>query len=127
MRGVVPTGRILEAALAYGRATDTLRVTVILNRSYFLPSIMTIELSKEARQEALASLQKYFKENLDAELGNLAAGNLLNFIVEEIGPCIYNRAVADAQQRMQVRLSELDTEVFADEFQYWRKTERRKR
>lgn len=82
---------------------------------------MTIELSKDARQEAIASLQRFFQENLETELGNLAAGNLLNFFLEEIGPCVYNRAVADVQERLQARLSELDSEVFADEFQYWRK------
>lgn len=85
---------------------------------------MTIELSKEDKQTAIESLQKYFEVNLDEPLGNLAAGALLGFILEEIGPSIYNKGVADAQERMQVRLSELDYEVHADEFQYWRKAER---
>jgi uncharacterized protein (DUF2164 family) len=85
---------------------------------------MAIELSKEARQEAVASLQRYFQENLEQEIGNLAAGALLNFMLEEIGPSIYNKGVADAQERMQMRVSELDGEVFEAEFQYWRKHER---
>ncbi|HMV87905.1 MAG TPA: DUF2164 domain-containing protein [Blastocatellia bacterium] len=85
---------------------------------------MTIELSKEAKQTALESLQKYFEMNLDEPLGNLAAGALLQFILEEIGPSIYNKGVADAQERMQARVSELDTEVYADEFQYWRNRDR---
>jgi uncharacterized protein (DUF2164 family) len=66
---------------------------------------MTIELSKEAKQTALESLQKYFEEHLEQSLGNLAGGALLNFIVEEIGPSLYNKGVADAQERMQMRLS----------------------
>ncbi|MEK7834046.1 MAG: DUF2164 domain-containing protein [Acidobacteriota bacterium] len=82
---------------------------------------MTIELTKEAKQTALESLQKYFEVNMDEPLGNLAAGALLGFILEEIGPSIYNKGVADAQERMQARISELDYEVHADEFQYWRK------
>jgi len=81
---------------------------------------MTIELSKEANQNALESLQKYFEVNMEEPLGNLAAGALLQFILEEIGPSIYNKGVADAQERMQQRISELDSEVYADEFQYWR-------
>lgn len=81
---------------------------------------MTIELTKEAKQNALESLQKYFQVNMDKPLGNLAAGALLQFILEEIGPSIYNKGVADAQERMQLRISELDSEVYADEFQYWR-------
>jgi uncharacterized protein (DUF2164 family) len=81
---------------------------------------MTIELPKEAKQNALESLQKYFEVNMEEPLGNLAAGALLQFILEEIGPSIYNKGVADAQERMQQRISELDSEVYADEFQYWR-------
>ena len=85
---------------------------------------MTIELTKEAKQNALESLQKYFELNLDQPLGNLAAGALLQFILEEIGPSIYNKGVADAQSRMQERLGELDYEVHADEFPYWRNRDR---
>lgn len=85
---------------------------------------MTIELTKEAKQTALESLQKYFEVNMDEPLGNLKAGALLTFILEEIGPSIYNKGVADAQERMQARIGELDYEVHADEFQYWRKQQK---
>ncbi len=85
---------------------------------------MTIEISKEAKQNALESLQKYFEVNMEEPLGNLAAGALLQFMLEEIGPSIYNKGVADAQERMQQRISELDSEVYADEFQYWRNRDR---
>jgi uncharacterized protein (DUF2164 family) len=88
---------------------------------------MSMKLSKEARQDAIASLQKYFQENMDDELGNLVAGELLNFIIDEIGPCLYNQGVRDAQERMLARTSELDVEVFADEFQYWRNRNQKKR
>jgi uncharacterized protein (DUF2164 family) len=88
---------------------------------------MKMELTKEARQTALESLQKYFEVNMDEPLGNLKGGALLDFILEEIGPCIYNKGVADAQERMQARLGELDYEVHADEFQYWRKQSKGRR
>lgn len=82
---------------------------------------MAIELTKEARDEAVASIQKYFEENLEGAITNLAAGGLLNFFLEEIGPVVYNRGVADAQKRLQERVYELDIEVHEEEFQYWRK------
>ncbi|MBP6824686.1 MAG: DUF2164 domain-containing protein [Acidobacteria bacterium] len=88
---------------------------------------MTIELTKEAKQTALESLQKYFEMNMDEPLGNLKAGALLGFILEEIGPSIYNKGVADAQERMQARIGELDYEVHADEFQYWRNRDRQQK
>jgi uncharacterized protein (DUF2164 family) len=82
---------------------------------------MAIELTKEARAEAIKSIERYFKENMDEPIGNIAAGGLLNFFVEEIGAVIYNQAVADVQERLQTRIAELDLEVHEDEFQYWRK------
>ena len=82
---------------------------------------MPIELDKEARSEAIKSIERYFKENMDEPIGNIAAGGLLSFFVEEIGPVIYNQAVTDVQERLQTRIAELDLEVHEDEFQYWRK------
>jgi uncharacterized protein (DUF2164 family) len=82
---------------------------------------MAIELTKEARTEAIKSIERYFRDNMDEPIGNIAAGGLLNFFIEEIGPAIYNRAVAEVQERLQTRIAELDLEVREDEFQYWRK------
>jgi len=82
---------------------------------------MAIELNKEARAEAIKSIERYFQQNMDEPIGNIAAGALLNFFVEEIGPAIYNQAVAEVQERLQTRIAELDIEVHEDEFQYWRK------
>ena len=62
---------------------------------------MTIELSKEARTEAIASIERYFRANMDEPIGNIAAGALLGFFLDEVGPSIYNKGVADAQERRQ--------------------------
>ena len=82
---------------------------------------MTIDISKEARKEAIASIERYFTENMEDKIGNIAAGALLGFILEEIGPAIYNKAVTDVQERLQSRIMEVDIEIHEDEFQYWRK------
>ena len=88
---------------------------------------MSIEIPKEARKEAIASIERYFQDNMDEKIGNIAAGALLGFFLEEIGPVIYNQAVADVQERLQARVSELDIEVHEDEFTYWRKQERQRK
>jgi len=85
---------------------------------------MTIELAKDAHREAVASIERYFQENMEERIGNIAAAALLNFFIDEIGPSIYNQAVADVQERLQLRVSELDIEVREDEFTYWRRHER---
>lgn len=88
---------------------------------------MTIELSKQARADAVASIQRYFEESLSEPIGDLPAGLLLSFFLEEIGPVIYNRAIADAQGRMQQRMSDLTGELYVDEFQYWNKVDSKRR
>jgi uncharacterized protein (DUF2164 family) len=87
---------------------------------------MNIELPKEARALALASIERWFKENADEPIGNIQAAALLSFLVAEIGPSIYNRAIADAQERLQMRIAELDIECHADEFRYWHKADRKR-
>lgn len=80
---------------------------------------MELELNKTTRRDAIASIQRYFEVNMPESIGDLAAGLLLNFILEEIGPAIYNQAVADAQIRLQQRVADLSGELYADEFPYW--------
>jgi uncharacterized protein (DUF2164 family) len=86
---------------------------------------MSIELPKDVHKEALASIVRYFRENREEEIGNIAASGLLSFFLEEIGPSIYNKAVADVQERMQMHVSELDIDFHEEEFQYWPKHERK--
>ena len=64
----------------------------------------------------------YAAEHLDERMGNVAAGALLCFFLEEIGPLIYNQGVADVQERLLARVQEVDLEVHEDAFQYWRKS-----
>jgi uncharacterized protein (DUF2164 family) len=82
---------------------------------------MTIELSKEDRAQAIASIERYFEVNFEQKIGNISAGALLGFVLEEIGPSIYNRGVSDAQERLLSRVEDLTYEVREDEFQYWQK------
>ncbi len=87
---------------------------------------MTIELSKEDRAQAIESLTRYVLESLDQKIGNLTAGAMLGFILEEIGPSIYNRAVSDVKERLLMRVEDVEFEIHEDEFQYWRKFDKRK-
>ena len=71
-----------------------------------------------ARQQAVESIERYFSEHLEQRIGNVAASGLLAYFLEEIGPLVYNRAVADVQERLQMRIAELDIEIHEDEFGY---------
>ncbi|NTV69654.1 MAG: DUF2164 domain-containing protein [Azonexaceae bacterium] len=88
---------------------------------------MSIEISREASAAAITSIQRYFKENMEEEIGNLGAGALLGFFLKEIAPIVYNQAVADVQTRLQARVAELDIEVHEPEFQYWQASSRKRK
>jgi uncharacterized protein (DUF2164 family) len=85
------------------------------------------ELTREQRNEAIASLQQYAERNFPEPIGDLAAGLLLDFFLQEIGPVVYNSAIRDAQTRLQARLSELDGDLYEAPFTYWLKTGKRSR
>lgn len=88
---------------------------------------MPIDISKQCRAEAIASIKRYFEENLPEPIGDLPAGLLLQFIVEEIGPLIYNQAITDAQTRLQQRLIDLNGELYEEPFRYWPKLDSKRK
>ncbi len=87
----------------------------------------SLEISKEQKRVAVASIQRYFSENLEQAIGELPAALLLNYFLEEIGPLIYNQAVKDAQSRVQQRVSDLEGDLFVPEFEYWEKAQKNKK
>jgi uncharacterized protein (DUF2164 family) len=81
---------------------------------------MAIELAKDTQAALIESIQRYFKERLDLPIGNLQARSVLDYALKEIGPSIYNRAIADAQRHLQARVLDLDVECYEKEFDYWK-------
>ena len=47
---------------------------------------MIIRIPKENKEEIIRSLQHYFYNERSEEIGNIAAENLLDFVLKEIGP-----------------------------------------
>ena len=80
---------------------------------------MPLTLSPETQQQAIASIERYFREHMDEPIGNVAAGGLLKFFLAEIAPLAYNQGVADAQAQMQQRVAEIDIDVHQEAFSFW--------
>ena len=81
---------------------------------------MAIKLSPESRKQAIASLKRYFEEEMDDTIGDLKAGLLLDYFIVEIAPSVYNVAVADVQAFMQERVADVDGSCHEPEFGYFR-------
>jgi len=80
---------------------------------------MAITLPPEAKKQLLGSIKRYVAENLDQDIGDLKAGMLLDYFLKEIGPTVYNQAIADAQGYFQARVGDLEGVCFEKEFAYW--------
>lgn len=82
---------------------------------------MEIKLDKDAEKKLVTSIKRYVSENLDTEIGELQSSLFLQFCLEEIGPAIYNQAIADAQMYMQEKAQDIENSCFAPESTYWAK------
>ena len=80
---------------------------------------MSITFSPETTRRLIASIKRYAAEHLDEEIGDLKAGLLLDYVIKEIGPTIYNRAIADAQSYFTGRVADLEGVCHEPEFGYW--------
>lgn len=90
---------------------------------------MAVTLSDDAQKQALASMVRFCDEELDVEISDIQAAQLLAFVLKEIGPSIYNVGVTDAQAFLRDRLADLEATCYEPEFTYWPKgsSVRRKR
>ncbi|MDP4178820.1 MAG: DUF2164 domain-containing protein [Bacillota bacterium] len=66
-----------------------------------------IELSNEVRQNMVEKVKYYFQNERDEELGDLAAGLILDFIIDELSPEFYNKGVYDSYKYMNERTEDL--------------------
>ena len=80
-----------------------------------------ITLQEGPRKQAVAALQQYFADNMDEPIGDLKAGLLLDFVLSELGPSIYNQAIGDARLFFEERTSDLAAICYHDEFPTSRK------
>lgn len=85
---------------------------------------MAIRLDDEERKQALASLKRFARDELDLDeslLSDIQAIALLDYLLKELGPSLYNRGVSDASTFLRDRLADLEATCYEPEFAYWPK------
>lgn len=80
-----------------------------------------MKFAPETEKLLLDSIKRFFAEELDDQIGDLKAMRVLDFFAEEVGPCVYNQAIADAQTYFVEKASDLSGVRFEPEFDYWKK------
>lgn len=66
-----------------------------------------MKISKEKKEKLIADIQTYFLKEREEDLGILAAGLILDFFLEKLGPEIYNQGIADSYSFMSEKVEGL--------------------
>ena len=69
---------------------------------------MAIELDDQVRRDLIDAIKVYFRAEREEEIGDLHATIFLDFVLLEIGPAVYNRALADVQAYLGNVVGDLD-------------------
>jgi uncharacterized protein (DUF2164 family) len=72
---------------------------------------MYIRLPRENKEQIISNLKDYFYNDRSEEIGDLAAENLLDFVLKEIGPYFYNQGVKDAKELCDQKMISLDEDI----------------
>jgi uncharacterized protein (DUF2164 family) len=67
----------------------------------------TIKITKEKRGDMIATIKNYFLKEREEEIGDLAAGIMLDFIVKDLAPEFYNQGVYDSHKYMEDMIGDL--------------------
>lgn len=60
----------------------------------------------------IADIQRFFYEERNEEIGNLAAENMLEFFKIHLGPYFYNEAIKDARTLMGEKMASIEDDFY---------------
>jgi len=75
--------------------------------------IVPIKLPKEEKDHIVRGVQQYFEEERSETIGNLAAEQIVDVMLQLLGPYLYNKAIADARAVVLEKISQVDDELYA--------------
>jgi uncharacterized protein (DUF2164 family) len=82
---------------------------------------LPIKLNKLETEESVRSLQRYFREEFEQEIGEMRAQFLLDYFLKEIAPFAYNQGVNDAEMYFRAKLEDLSGSCYEPGLTYWTK------
>lgn len=74
-----------------------------------------ITLTPERREALCRLVRKKFRTGFDEQLSQFRAGEIVDLMLNAMGPAVYNLAVQDVRAHLQGKLDDLDGEVWVDD------------
>ncbi|MBB36500.1 MAG: hypothetical protein CME88_18180 [Hirschia sp.] len=75
---------------------------------------MMPDLSEERREALRDHLIRLFSSDFDETLTEFRADAVIDLMLKTLGPTVYNQAVQDVRQHLQIKLDDLDGEIYLD-------------
>jgi len=75
--------------------------------------LILYKLAKEYKDELTKNVQEFFLEERSEEIGSIAAESILNFMLKELGPVIYNQAISDARKQVKEKMDSLEEDLYS--------------
>jgi uncharacterized protein (DUF2164 family) len=60
----------------------------------------------------IKNVKAYFEEERSETIGDLGAEQFIDFMIKELGPYIYNKAVADARALINEKMTQIEDELY---------------
>lgn len=78
-----------------------------------LNPMMGMKFPREQKDEMIGRIQRYFELERSETIGTVAADQLLDFMIRELGPFVYNQAIQDARKTVAERMQSMEDELYA--------------
>ena len=69
---------------------------------------MKLDISRDKKEILIRQIQCFFEEERSEEIGIIAAQEVLDFFLDDLGEDIYNKALDDARNWFSKRIEDID-------------------
>lgn len=73
---------------------------------------ISIKLPREEKIEIINDVKAYFEEERSETIGDLAAEQLIDYMITQLGPYIYNKALTDARTLINEKMNQIEDELY---------------
>lgn len=74
--------------------------------------MLRVKIPKEDKNMIINNVRAYFELERSETIGELAAEQFIDFMINELGPYMYNQAITDARAVLHEKINQLDDELY---------------
>jgi uncharacterized protein (DUF2164 family) len=75
--------------------------------------VITIKLPREEKDEIIEKVRTYFETERSETIGEIGAEQLIDFMIKELGPYLYNKGITDARVLINEKINQIEDELYS--------------